>query len=111
MKIHSALLTLFTITFLFACEYTIPLDNEKAIKKSIKNVLHEQVAAWNDGKIDRFMAHYWQSDSLRFASGGEVTYGWTTTLQRYKKAYPDKATMGILTFAIYELTVLSNKSA
>ena len=57
----------------------------------IKKVLSDQEKAWNQGDIEGYMAGYLRSDSLRFASGGNVTYGWQTTLDRYKKGYPNKA--------------------
>lgn len=57
------------------------------------------------------MQGYWQSDSLRFASGGNINRGWKTTLERYQKSYPDKAAMGKLTFSNLETTVLSADAA
>ena len=58
--------------------------------EDIKAVLFAQQAAWNRGDLDGFMAGYVRSDELRFASGGTITYGWQTTLERYRKHYPDK---------------------
>jgi hypothetical protein len=75
----------------------------------IKEVLAKQVAAWNDGDIDGFMQGYWKSDSLLFI-GSKVTYGWDSTLVRYKRSYPDKATMGILKFEIMRVDFISNDS-
>jgi len=77
----------------------------------IKAVLLAQQAAWNRGDIDGFMAGYLQSDELRFASGGTITHGWQTTLERYKKSYPDKAAMGTLAFTLHEITVLASDTA
>ncbi len=77
----------------------------------IKAVLLTQQAAWNRGDIDGFMAGYVQSDDLRFASGGTITYGWKTTLERYKQHYPDKATMGTLAFSDLVVTVLAPDAA
>jgi ketosteroid isomerase-like protein len=78
---------------------------------AINQVLSAQAAAWNRGDIDAFMEGYWKSDKLRFASGGTVTHGWQTTLERYKKHYPDKATMGALAFTIHEVSVVSADAA
>ncbi len=47
-----------------------------SIRASVTAVLGAQVAAWNAGDIDQFMQTYWQSDELRFASGGTVKVGW-----------------------------------
>lgn len=80
-------------------------------EKAIRNVLDTQVQAWNTGNIEEFMQGYWQSDSLRFASGGNVKRGWKTTLERYQKSYPNKAAMGKLTFSNLEMTMLAPDAA
>ena len=77
----------------------------------IRALLLAQQAAWNRGDLDGFMAGYAQTDDLRFASGGTITYGWKTTLERYKKHYPDKATMGTLAFSDLVVTVLAPDGA
>jgi len=102
MKIYYFLL-LFAI---ISCNAEKNSDKEQIIK-----VLDEQAKAWNDGNIEAYMLGYLQSDSLRFASGGNVSYGWETTLERYKKAYPDKETMGILTFSEIDIELISNDAA
>lgn len=79
--------------------------------EQIKSVLANQSDAWNKGDLEGFMSGYLQSDSLRFASGGKVTYGWETTLERYKKGYPDKAVMGKLTFSEIDIKIISDHSA
>lgn len=73
---------------------------------AIRNVMNEQVKAWNNGDVDAFMKTYWQNDSLLFVSD-PPTYGWQTTLERYKKVYPDKAAMGKLDFNLMQLKQLS----
>ncbi len=73
----------------------------------ILNTLKEQVAAWNDGNINRYMQTYWQSDSLIFIGKSGVTYGWQQTLANYEKTYPDTASMGILDIGIIEIKRLS----
>ena len=77
----------------------------------INKVLADQENAWNQGDIAGYMAGYLQSDSLRFASGGIVTYGWQITLDRYKEGYPDKATMGTLTFSNIDIELFSADAA
>jgi hypothetical protein len=78
-----------------------PLD-----EKSIREVLDKQVTAWNDSNIEGFMQGYWKSDSLLFI-GSKITHGWDSTLVRYKKSYPDKATMGNLQFEIMRVDFIS----
>ncbi|MEP6683899.1 MAG: DUF4440 domain-containing protein [Parafilimonas sp.] len=75
---------------------------------AIRNAMNEQLTAWNNGNIDAFMQTYWQSDSLMFVSN-PPTYGWQATLDRYKKAYPDTATMGKLSFNLLQLKQLSSE--
>ena len=73
---------------------------------AIRNAMNEQLTAWNNGNIDAFMQTYWKSDSVLFVSN-PPTYGWQSTLDRYKKYYPDTATMGKLSFDLLELKPLS----
>jgi uncharacterized protein (TIGR02246 family) len=87
--------------------FAAPADDTAAINQ----VLATQSAAWNRGDIDAFMEGYWKSDELRFASGGTVTHGWKTTLERYKRNYPNKALMGTLAFTIQEVKLLSPDAA
>jgi len=94
----------------FSCQTSVCFDAEKA-KEDIFDVLLEQQRAWNEGNIEAFMQGYNKSDSLRFASGGNVTYGWQTTLDRYLKGYPDKSIMGQLTFSEIDIKLISNTSA
>ena len=101
------LLLLLMIGFV-ACEHT---PTSKESKEQILAVLMEQQSAWNKGDIELYMKGYYKSGSLRFASGGHVTYGWKTTLNRYKKGYPDKKTMGTLQFSEIDIKLLSENAA
>jgi ketosteroid isomerase-like protein len=73
---------------------------------AIRNAMNKQIKDWNNGNIDGFMQTYWQSDSLLFVSN-PPTYGWKSTLEHYKKSYPDTATMGKLSFKLLQLKQLS----
>ena len=77
----------------------------------IANMLKQQEQAWNRGDIEGYMAGYWQDDKLRFISNGKARYGWQTTLDAYRKNYPDKTAMGQLNFKIEEFKMLSNYAA
>jgi len=94
--------TLFFTCFLFSIAAAQSKD-----ELLIRNAMNEQVAAWNNGDIDRFMTTYWQSDSLKFIGKSGVTYGWQKTLDNYKKNYPDTAAMGKLDFTLIEVKRLS----
>ena len=66
---------------------------------AILEVLRAAEAGWNTGDLPTYMNSYWQSDQLRFASGGTVSYGWQPVLEGYLARYPDQKTMGRLVFA------------
>ncbi|WKE65404.1 nuclear transport factor 2 family protein [Gallaecimonas kandeliae] len=73
---------------------------------AIRTLLAGQAAAWSQGDLAGFMAPYWHSPKLRFASGGDVTYGWQATFDRYRAHYQDKAAMGRLSFEIREVRLM-----
>lgn len=85
-------------------------QKENKMKPVIEKIMHEQQVAWNKGDLDAFMLSYWNSDSLKFIGKNGITYGWKSTLANYKKSYPDKATMGELTFTIISVEELSKTS-
>ena len=72
----------------------------EADKQAIQQAMDNQEQCWSRGDLDGFMSGYWKSDSLRFMGKRGITKGWQTTLDNYKKSYPDKATMGKLQFDI-----------
>jgi ketosteroid isomerase-like protein len=80
------------------------------MKPVIEKIMHDQQLAWNKGDLDGFMSSYWNDDSLKFIGKNGITYGWKSTLEHYKKSYPDKATMGELTFTIISVEELSKTS-
>ena len=71
--------------------------------------MNKQVIAWNSGDIDAFMTTYWKDDSLLFVGSKGPVYGWQTTLESYKKSYPDTVAMGKLHFEILRIQFLSYK--
>lgn len=82
---------------------------QKNPEQEVRNVLKAQSEAWNKGHIETFMQGYWQSDSLMFIGKNGVTYGWTKTLNNYKKGYPDTASMGQLEFTLLSVKKLSDQ--
>lgn len=70
-------------------------------------LMNAQELAWNEGNIEKFMEPYEQSDSLLFVGSKGVTRGWNNTLERYKKAYPDKISMGELRFRFVRVEEIS----
>ena len=77
----------------------------------IRAVMAAQVAAWNRGDIDGFMAGYARSEATEFVSGDKITRGWQTVRDRYRKKYDSREKMGRLTFSNIEVTLLSGDSA
>jgi ketosteroid isomerase-like protein len=96
---------------LLGLAFTTARAETPPVAAEITTELSAQAAAWNRGDIDGFMASYAPLADLRFASGGDVTRGWQPTLERYKKHYPDKATMGTLSYTSLEITVLAPDAA
>ncbi|MBS7564329.1 nuclear transport factor 2 family protein [Mucilaginibacter sp. Bleaf8] len=80
-------------------------------KQAILKVLETQRLAWNRGDLETFMQGYWKSDSLLFVGSDGPKYGWQTTLDNYKKSYPDKAAMGQLKFDILKVQLLDKTNA
>jgi ketosteroid isomerase-like protein len=57
------------------------------------------------------MVGYWENDSLVFIGKDGPTYGYSSTLARYRKAYPDAIAMGKLQFNILNIRLLSPEYA
>lgn len=86
-------------------------DQQAAEAGRILALLEAQDQAWNRGDIEGFMSGYWQSEDLRFASGGDVTRGYAGTLARYKSRYSDRGLMGTLNTTDHEIVLLSPDAA
>ncbi len=110
MKLQSISLLFLLTIILFSCNQKAAFDKQE-IEDKIMNVLNDQEKNWNNGSIEKYMDGYFRSDSLRFASGGRVSYGWKKTLDGYKKAYPNKSIMGKLTFSEIDINVISENDA
>jgi hypothetical protein len=53
------------------------------------------------------MKGYWNNDSMLFLGKSGPKYGYQTTLENYKKNYPDTTAMGKLRFDILQVKRLS----
>jgi len=85
--------------------------HDAKISAAVRAVLEAQREAWNRGDIEAYMDGYARSDETVFVSGDNVTRGWQTVLDRYKKVYNSREKMGTLTFSDLEITLLSNDAA
>jgi uncharacterized protein (TIGR02246 family) len=78
----------------------------------VRALLDAQVAAWNRGDLEGFMAGYWRSPELVFCSGATVSKGWDATLERYRKRYQAEGReMGKLRFESLEVEPLGPDAA
>jgi hypothetical protein len=83
------------------------INEDLQIKETILNSMRQSEKYWNNGNLEGFMHNYWKSDSLRFIGKSGITYGWESTLKRYKTSYPDKSVQGTLRFEFLHLEKIS----
>jgi ketosteroid isomerase-like protein len=86
-------------------------SQERNDEQLIRNMLAAQVLEWNRGNIAGYMHGYWESDSLVFIGRNGPTYGFDSTLARYRRSYPDTAQMGKLSSTILRIRMLSPEYA
>jgi beta-aspartyl-peptidase (threonine type) len=85
---------------------TVCVVPEDLDARAVRQLLDAQVAAWNRGDLEGFLRGYWRSDSLSFYSGGSVTHGWQTTLDRYRRRYQGEGReMGTLVFDVHDVAL------
>jgi hypothetical protein len=82
-----------------------------AAEGQIRALLERQARDWNAGNLAGYMDGYERSEHLRFHSGGDVTLGWQTVHDRYRKRYQDRAAMGRLTFSDVAVEALGPRDA
>jgi ketosteroid isomerase-like protein len=85
-------------------------DEEDAVK-SVRAVLDRQVADWNKGDLDGFLAGYWNSPKVVFQSGGQRYDGWEAMRDRYKRRYQAEGrAMGQLVFSGLDVEPLGSEA-
>ncbi|WP_367914178.1 DUF4440 domain-containing protein [Leadbetterella sp. DM7] len=97
--------------FLIFAALTLTFTLAAQDKSAILDVLKRQENQWNSGNIEGFMEDYWKSPELKFIGKNGVTKGWEATKERYLRTYPDRATMGTLSFDIQEVDFHSDRAA
>jgi len=117
-RIRTSLLTvgiasLIGISFVFGSRGALgkSAGERSADRDAIRAVLTAQDAAWNRGDVDAFLVGYWHSPELTFSGSSGVSRGWDGVLARYKKVYPDRATMGELDTSELEIRFLGLDAA
>jgi len=107
--LRSLLVVPFVATLAAGCR--TPGRTSSGVQAEVAAALEQQVREWNAGNLAGFMETYAKSDRIRFASGGDVSLGWQTVFDRYRKRYGDRAAMGTLTFSELEITLLGPDAA
>ncbi len=97
--------------FVLALAALTALGQTPQDRQTILSILDRQTQAWNKGDVSEFMRGYWESDSLLYIGKTGVRKGYRTTLENYKKNYPDRASMGTLAFTILKLDFLGENAA
>jgi uncharacterized protein (TIGR02246 family) len=88
--------------------FALPQSFERV---AIRELLDAQAAAWNKGDLEGFMSGYWKSDETVFMGSSGIIRGWQAVLDRYRRSYPDRRTMGRLTFTDIEIHQLSDDAS
>jgi hypothetical protein len=93
------------------CTPAQPPPSPESLEAGVRALLKKQVADWNRGDVTAFMRGYWKSPQTEFVGTDGIMRGWETVLDRYRKTYPDRASMGHLDFTGLEVTVLGPEAA
>lgn len=93
------------------CTPVPPPPSPASLEAGVRALLKKQVADWNRGDVTAFMRGYWKSPQTAFVGADGILRGWQTVLDRYRKTYPDRASMGHLDFTGLEVTVLGPEAA
>jgi beta-aspartyl-peptidase (threonine type) len=111
-------ITAFIVIFmaLFAVDLRAPKlsaasDEHETDRAAITKIIETQQNNWNQGNVDAFLEGYWRSPDLTFSGSGGIARGWDGVLVRYKKNYPDRASMGRLDFSDLEFRFLGSDGA
>ena len=86
-------------------------EERQSDRVAITKILDAQQSNWNQGNVDAFLEGYWHSPDLTFSGSAGIARGWDGVLARYKKNYPDRATMGQLDFSGLEFRFLGKDTA
>jgi uncharacterized protein (TIGR02246 family) len=75
----------------------VPLLGGQA--EGVRAVLKHSEEAWNRGDLAAFAAYYEDSPQTTFVGREVVRGGVQAILERYRRAYPNRESMGTLTFS------------
>jgi ketosteroid isomerase-like protein len=100
-------------TFAVLLLLVVPAAAQKASSaedSGVRAVLAKQAIDWNRGDLDAFAAGYKNSPDILFI-GSTVRRGYDGMIASYRKNYPNKAAMGVLTFSNVEVHPLDARFA
>jgi ketosteroid isomerase-like protein len=87
--------------FLMVSHGTGTTTAEPQATLEVRHLLDDQIAAWNRGDLDGYMAGYWNSPDLTFYSNATESHGWSETLEHYRQKYQhNKNGMGKVTLSL-----------
>lgn len=93
--LRAALLSALALAVPFAPAQTAVASTAEA--NAITTVLNQSVVDWNRGDLDAFATCYKNSPDILFM-GRTIQHGYAQMLARYKVTYPNRASMGTLSF-------------
>ena len=85
--------------------------SDASAQAAIQAVLDAQRDAWNRGDIEAYMDGYDRSPKTEFVGGDDISRGWQTVLDRYKKKYDTREKMGTLSFSEIDIKLLTKDTA
>jgi uncharacterized protein (TIGR02246 family) len=74
---------------------------------AIRTMMKDSADAWNRGDLPAFAAYYENSPETTFMGKEVVRGGGAAILERYRKTYKNRETMGTLTFSEIEVRPLA----
>jgi uncharacterized protein (TIGR02246 family) len=92
---------------LAVCLCWIPLLS--AQDAEIREMLQDSVVTWNAGDLEKFASFYEDSPETTFIGSEVVRGGVADILGRYKRRYPTREAMGVLTFSNIRVRMLTSE--
>jgi uncharacterized protein (TIGR02246 family) len=90
--------------------FTTAALHAQSAEDAIRQVLSDQVSAWNRGDVVNFMHSYDDSLQTTFI-GKSVEHGYQMILARYQRKYPTPEAMGHLDFSDLDVRMLGPEHA
>ena len=69
--------------------------------------LDGQVAAWNNGELEKAMGYYWNSPEILWVSKAGIMKGYQPVLEEFRKDFADKSKMGVYSYESLHIEEIS----